>query len=106
MRLPLRRLLSVFLSFVPQNLTLLSAPFIPDLSSHPTACFVALVICCTLLAASLGAGAEKYSKHCFFSSSSADIGWLAVSSSASTAGDWVFQNPVDAPWWSISALSY
>jgi hypothetical protein len=40
MRLPLRRLLSVFLSFVPQNLTLLSAPFIPDLSSHPTACFV------------------------------------------------------------------
>ena len=40
LRLPLRRLLSVFLPAVPSNLTLLSAPFIPNLASSRAASFL------------------------------------------------------------------
>ena len=40
LRLPLRRLLSVFLPSVPSNLTLLSAPFLPNLASSRAASFL------------------------------------------------------------------
>ena len=40
LRLPLHCLLSVFLPSVPSNLTLLSASFLPNLTSSPAACFI------------------------------------------------------------------